>query len=361
MKGAKKYYKKLRKFLLANLPGLGGAYVIGILGLIMAASYLISGGLLPDIELNPKDPQHVEIDDTSINTNKDTLQLVNIQAKPSPTPEGGGGTPGIGTPTPGNGTPGAGTPTPTPGGGIGTPTPTRPPQACLENTAIDLLVDLSHSMVNNGKDDALRAALQAFRLSLSDNTYVGIQVFGSPSSFPNGAQEKLVFTRYGSNKTRVTNAITNLTPGDYGGTYMRAGFSLALSKIRQTKQELDGYRFVTILFSDGVPEVNEAFGPDECVADARDADGNYKCFAKAQDPRRFGLDVDMKDEVSKVYSVAIYDDTPGSLDEQLIDPLKDLLKDVASGRSSPYYQDTTIRSPEQLTSIFQSIVNRVCE
>ncbi|MBI2443407.1 MAG: VWA domain-containing protein [Candidatus Levybacteria bacterium] len=346
--------------------GDGTLYVIGILGAVAAVSYLLAGGILPAIEQNPQDAQHVQIDETSVFSDRDNLQLVNIMPVFSGTP-----TPTLSeTPTPTEEptpTTGPGTPTPTPRP-TRTPTPSRTPtptptpiNACLNTTSIDLLIDLSYSMRNNDKDIELRNALEAFRKSLFGNVRVAIQVFGSPDSFSGGAEERLPFVRYVSDPSRVASAIQNLRPGALGGTYMKEGFELALEKIRAEKNRRPGYQYVTILFSDGVPEVSGAFGPDECVAEARDGDGNYRCFAKAQDPRRFGLDSDMKGLVDKVYSVAIYDDTPGTTDQQLIDPLKDLLKDVASGRSSPYYQDTTIRTPSQLTTIFKAIVNGICK
>ncbi|MDP3940962.1 MAG: vWA domain-containing protein, partial [bacterium] len=316
--------KKTKKLLQRNFAGTGGLYVLGIIGLVAGASYFISGGLFPTLDPNPEDAQHVQIDDANVTTDKDTLQLVNIGIKLTETPTP---FPGEETPTPGGPTP-TETPTPTeepppPTTGPGTPTltprPTRTPtpsrtltptptpvNACINTTSIDLLVDLSHSMVNNGKAKALRDALQAFRQSLFGNVRIAIHVFGSPASFSDGADERLPFVRYVSDPTRVVNAINNLTPGDYGGTYMRSGFELALDKIRAEKQKRPGYQYVTILFSDGVPEVSGASGSD-CVADAGDPGTTYyKCFAKAQDPRRYGLDTDMKELVDKVYSVAIY-------------------------------------------------------
>ncbi len=349
----------------AFFAGSGEAYTLVLLGMVAAASYLITGGLLPAIEQNPLDAEHVEIDDTSATSDKDNLQLVNIGIKltgtltPTETPVP------TDAPTP---TTGLGTPTPTPRP-TRTPTPTRRPNtptptsvtACLNNTAIDLVVDLSYSMRNNGKDLALRTALEEFRKSLRTNTRIAIQVFGSPDSYSGGAESRLPFVRYGANPDRVKAAISGLTPGALGGTYMKAGFEEALPLIDAEKEKRPGYRYVTILFSDGVPEVSGATD-DACVAEVGNpATSFYRCFAKAQDPRRFGLDTDMKDLVSKVYSVAIYDDTPGTEDAALISPLSDLLKDIASGRSAPYYQTTTVGNPAELTPIFKSIVNGICQ
>ena len=370
------------KFSLPNLwlEGSGGAYVILILGMVAAASYLITGGLLPDIEKNPVNPEHVQIDDTSVNADRDTLQLINLKpiSTPSPTPFGslsgtpppGSGTPGIGTPgigTPGIGTPGIGTPSP----GVGTPG-IPPPQACLNKTVVDLVIDTSTSMNNSNKLTELQKALGLFVQTLSDGTVVGAQKFGGEEISEDGLQgadSVLDFTQYsGSNKTLISSRLTGITANTGAGTFMRNGFRLALRKISAAQDNTntyDGYRFVTIVFSDGVPEVS-GYSGSQCLAEDTNP---YVCFAKDQDPRGLPYGPNSTDYTSqmerradKVYVVGIYDSTPGARGAGLTDELIALLQTIASGKTTPFYQTIDLKSGSagDLTDFFNNIYQGIC-
>jgi hypothetical protein len=303
--------------------GEANMFIIAILGAVVATSFLLVGGVTPSLKTPDAATRVVEPNfpsDTREKRNSLQLQTFGyVVAAPTTTPS---------------------------------PVPTEPPQACLNNTAINLLVDLSYSMQNGSKDVYLRNALGVFRQSLQPNTVIGIQAFGAYRAW-----DILPFTQYGGNETRVQNGINSLTPGSTGGTFMKSGYDLALSKIRPAKTTYPNYRFVTILFSDGVPEVSGHAGTQQCIAEYNV--GTYVCFAKSQDPRQFGLDGVMKQEVDKVYSVAIYDPNSGR-DAYMIPHLRDLLRDVASGRETPYYQETTTANATQLTPIFQSIIKGIC-
>lgn len=323
----------------------------------MAGAFALTGGILPTLSQNPTAADQVEIDtDSAKQSSASALQLVDIKIKPTATP-----TPTIGI-TPGITITNPVTPPIT-------PQITPPIQACLNNTAINLLVDLSSSMKDYEKIKALQTALNQFVGSLEPETVIGIEVFGSPFSFTNGAEQRLAFSRYGRTNTthkRVTDAIAGLDPGGDGGTWMKAGFDLALSKITTAQapdSSFKNYRFVSILFSDGVPEVSEHFG-SQCVDDySTPGAADYRCFAKAQDPRlptgANNVATKLKGKIDKAYSVAIYN-TQRASDNALITSLRTLLKDVSSGSGAPYYQDTTVTTPAQLTKLFDNVIKGIC-
>lgn len=237
-------------------------------------------------------------------------------------------------------------------------------EACYGKTAVNILVDKSLSMNNNNKMQVLRGALSQFVNSLGDvneDIYIGIDVFGAPQNPPEGAFTELDFVKYADNEALITNKINALSVGVSGGTYMRKGFETTIQKIKlaKTKPELQGYNFVTVVFSDGVPEVSGHFG-DQCVASATGANGDI-CFAKAQDPRVEPSRVtELKQLTDKVYSVVIYSDDPQSRDFPLNGELTKLMRDIADDPDSTYYFDATTSNVGELTNIFQTIPQTIC-
>lgn len=365
-----KTLQRLRK----NMRGSGGMYVLLIIGLVSGLSFLLTGGLTPNIERNPENPEFVEIEDQLTPIAQQNLQMQNIQIKPTATP----------TPTPSN------TPTPTPTTtpqptSAPTPTPTDPVVACLDRTAVALLIDLSASMnVPSSKLSALNSALNLLQTKLTDDTVVGAYAFGPyPNSnsggdtsfnFENnkGVKQIIPFSRYSDNKATIDTQLGGLVQGGIGGTYMRNGFRLMTQKIQAAKQAFPEYEFVTILLSDGVPEhgVNDPVVQDywsrglgfPVVTCA----GNT-CFAKHQDPRAWSdigtsnlitpLRNQSKDQI--VYTIALYGTT--FPDTQLRTHLEDLLVDVAGSGSAPNYQYINTTNYSQLSTFFTRILDATCQ
>jgi len=338
----KRFHHKVISF----FKGDGGIYVIFILATLMAGSFALTGGILPNLNPNPPASSEVTIDPDSANQSSErALQLVDIKIKPTNTP------------------------TPTPSAPSLTPSPTTI-QACLDKMVITMMIDLSLSMFNDNKIIALNTALDDFVGSLAPKTVVGGIAFGAPSSdFAldgiKGVKELSVYT---SNKTNVAARFTDLEVGPGGGTYMRNGFQAAINRLKAYKssREIGNLRFVSILFSDGVPEIMDDLGPS-CLGGGK-VDG--VCWARQQDPRStpYGLTstnyiTQMDGLVDKAYSVAIYDsEARGS---GLTDDLITLLKTNATSGNKPYYQaidlkDDRLLNKGQLTNFFRSIINDSC-
>ena len=332
----KQWYSKY-----ANLRGDGNLYVLFVIGSIMAGAFALTGGILPQLDPNPPASSQVEIDvDSAKRSSENSLQLVDLKIKPSPTP----------TPT-------------------SVPTPTV---ACLNQTVITFVVDLSASMGNDGKIGALNNAMSAFVSSLNSNTVVGGVAFGGETlrfGSTEGVANMLPYTVYGTNQTTVRNTLTGLSAGPLGGTFMRNGMQVALNQIRAVKPSYPNYRHIAVIFSDGVPEMYDYRIPTCLVQEGvRNQDG-FVCFAREQDPRStpYGLTstnltTQMKAEVDKVYSVAIYNSTPGTRGATMTPNLIQLLQTIASGTSAPFYQAVDLRtgSAGNLTSFFRTIVNDAC-
>lgn len=238
--------------------------------------------------------------------------------------------------------------------------------ACYGNTAINILVDKSLSMNNNNKMSVLKSALSQFVTSVGNansDIYIGIDVFGAPENPPGGAYTELDFVKYATNQSLITNKINSLSVGVGGGTYMRKGFEVSIAKINAAKArpELQGYRFVTVVFSDGIPEVSGHWG-SQCSAQAGTLQtSSYICFAIAQDPRTSPNRVtEMKQITDKLYAVVIYSSDSGTRDYPLNSQLIQLMRDIADDPDSTYYFDATTSDVNELNSIFQTIPQTIC-
>lgn len=341
--------KKLHHRIISFFKGDGGIYVIFILATVMAAAFALSGGVIPTLSQNPTSADQVEIDeDSAKQSSESALQLVDIKIKPSPTP----------TPTL--------SPTTTPGATI-----TPPVQACLNRTVITLMIDLSASMKQSGKAEALSGALGDFTDALfktKPTTYVGGTGFGAGAAFSTdntaGVKHIIGYTR---NESLIRDRLVNdAVPGGEGGTYMRRGFDVALNRIKnyQSVHEQDNYRYVTVLFSDGVPE-------DGSWGDCYKISSDNVCWSRVQDPRgptystsnATDLTAQLKSLNERVYTIGIYDSRTGARARSLTADLKTLLGTIASKNSSPYVQfiDLANNNPKNLTSLFTTIVNDVCK
>jgi len=336
--------------------GDGGIYVIFILATVMAGAFALSGGILPTLSQNPTAADQVEIDEESAKeSTTGALQLVDIKIKPTATP-----------------TPTVPLVTLTPGITlIPSLTVTPPVQACLNRTVITLMIDLSASMVESGKADALEGALGDFTDALyktKPTTYVGGTGFGAGTAFSTdntpGVKHIIGYTR--SESLIRERLVNDAVPGGTGGTYMRRDFDVALKRIRdyQKLHLTDNFRYVTVLFSDGVPE-------DGVWGNCYKVSSDNVCWSRIQDPRgptystsgAADLTAELKSLNDKVYTVGIYDSRTGARAKSLTADLQVLLGTIASKKTAPYVQsiDLANGAPKNLTDLFTTIVDDVCK
>lgn len=352
------YINLIKKNLNLKFRGNGNLYVLIILGTAMAGAFALTGGFSPQLNQTPSAADTVLIDENSANRSAEkNLQLVDIKIKPSPIPTR--------------------VPTATQ---IPTLTVTTTPTACLNKTAILVLADLSASMQFDNKTAELRNALRILRDKLQPETGIGLYAFGSYSD-PNfvyagtrGVREIVAMNKYRDNKDRFDPAVNSLVEGGLGGTYMRPGFQVAIDRLNRAQERttyFNNYQYVTIVFSDGVPErMGGDIYPDktlgECTPERPVNTPPYtyqKCFAQELDPRP-DLVAELKRE-SKVYSVVVYDTRNGEDDSYFVSPvdrndrLRTLMKDVATSPTSTYY-DVEVRGVNRLANIFQGIVEGIC-
>jgi hypothetical protein len=326
--------RKIHHRILSLFKGDGGIYVIFVLATVMAGAFALSGGLLPSLNQNPSASSEVTIDpDSAKQSSESALQLIDIKIKPSDTP----------------------IPTPTPTKAV-TPTP----QACLNKIALNLVLDVSASMNNDDKINQLNTAMRNLVGQLKDDTVVGAVTFAGLTSFPNtaGSVTQLPFTKYKDNKKLVSDRLTKLTAykgSETDGTYMRNAFQRSINNLNvdQATYANQGYNFVTIVFTDGVPETK--IWDDDCVVQANGS--SPVCFARKQDPRISpNLTSSMKGKVSKVYSVGVYS---GQRETQTViyNEAKKLLGAIAS--QSTYAKNSN--SPSAIDGMFKDVLNSVCQ
>ncbi len=346
-------HKKLHHRIISFFKGDGGIYTIFVLASVMAGAFALTGGVIPSLNPKPSAADQVSIDpDSAKRSSESALQLVDIKVKPTDTP--------VPSPT---STPATTPPT----------TPTPAVQACLDKTIITLLIDLSSSMSQNQKAGALQDALGDFTTALyksNGKTVVSAIGFGAGPAFSyNGTAGVTLIMGYTSNKDLVYQRLSSVSPGIDGGTYTRDAFSTAISRITdyQGSHPKKDNNYVSILFTDGVPE-NVEWIDSDCYKSVFAASGNV-CWSKLRDPRatpysRYSTDLTtkLKGLNNKVYSIGIYNSTPGTRGSGLTTDLQTLLQTIASKSTSPYYQSIDLRNgdPKDLTKLFSSVLKDVC-
>lgn len=307
---------------LSILKGDGGIYVIFVLATVMAGAFALSGGLVPSLNQTPSASSEVTIDPSSAKqSSKSALQLVDLKVKPT-----------------------------------NTPGPTT--QACLDKVALNLILDVSASMNNSNKISQLNKAMKNLVNQLKDNTVITAVTFAGPVSFPNSLESvvRLPFTKYQDNKELVSDRLTELTAYNgiqSDGTYMRNAFQRSIDNLdaNQSKYLDQGYKFVSIVFTDGVPETRD-WNDSTCIVQS-----GAVCFARNQDPRISpDLTSVLKSRSSKVYSVGIYS---GARETQpvIYDEAKKLLGAIAS---KPEYAKNS-KSPEAIDTMFRDVLSSVCQ
>lgn len=328
----------LTRLMKPSFVGSGGIYVILILGLVSGLSFLLTGGLVPQIERNPENPEVVDILVDLSPVAQQNLQMRNIQAVPTPTFS----------------------PTPT-----GSPSafPTPSVVACLDNSAIAIVVDISGSMGgpasagnNERKVDVLKRALNTFLSNVPTDTVVGLFAYATEDSV------LVPFGPYGINSQALTQQINALTPSSSNplgaSTNTADGLSLVYNNIIQAKQQFPGSDFSVIFLSDGVPENRECLFVDateEYRAD--DGDGEI-CASSFTTHPQYPVPVAnaIKQLGANVFTVAIYKEPPYTSGTQA--EIVQMMQDTASDPNSTYY--IGLPNADNLEAAYSAITNRLC-
>lgn len=336
----------LRSFLPKNtlLPGVGGTYVIGILGLVSGLSFLLTGGLTPNIERDPENPQFVEIEEPGDPIAAANLQMQNIGIKPTATP----------TPSP------TITPTPAPLTPTATPTPTTVPQVCYDDAAVAILVDTSGSMAGqagNGETrmDVLKRALTGFRSNFTPQTEVGL--FG----YSTDAETLVPFGTYGQNQAQIAQQINGLRPNQFGSaTNTRDGLQLVYNNLVPEVAQNPGRRYNVIFFTDGVPENSDC----EFVDSVEEYHGNNGdinapiCSPNfSSHPQHPGpISSQIKSLGARIFTVALYKQPPYSPPIQ--NSIETIMRNVASNPDETYYLG--LPTAAGLENAYNQISQRIC-
>ena len=240
------------------------------------------------------------------------------------------------------------TPTPTPTGAI-TPTPNPTPVSSVtptpagpcerRNVAIDLLIDMSGSMILGNKLPKLREALQEIQNFLTNQNLLGMQVFSDYRFFTTpgrprfGATEVLPFGNY--NQNNFQNIVSALDVQDLlPNTHMRDGFLLANEKIQLAQAQFPGYNWHLILITDGVPNdvatatiYDASQDPTSVIPELRAL--NVKIFVIGLDLNALGADLANRATSILVGLVENPDDFKASpSSEQLREKFRDILGDI---------------------------------
>lgn len=360
-----------------HFVGGGELYTLVLLGMVAAASYLVTGGLLPEIEQNPVNPEHVQIDNTGVNADRDTLQLINLQpiSTPSPTPFGNFS----GTPPPGSGTPGA-----------GTPTPTLPVAACLNKAAVAIVVDTSGSMVevdpgySISRIARLKDALKEFLTFFKPDSVVSL------IEFANSGKVLVPFGKKSQNETILSVAIDGIVSG--GSTNMRDGLEKAIEQLDAAKTTYPNYNQFTVFMSDGLPEsgfckyrqynppdyntgpyhyYQRSLDPSDpqfvvpplCVIEGTSLEPTFLTHIWSPISPATGITpADDIKKTGKLFSLSMREipknDGDYVYEKDKYDKTEELMKAVASEPKSTYYIDSP--TTEDLTEAYKKIAAKIC-
>jgi hypothetical protein len=225
---------------------------------------------------------------------------------------------------------------------------------CVNNVAIDFLVDTSGSFAYDGKLDNLKKSLKAFTKRMSSYTVIGMETFSAVVT------ERVPLDYYVNQKVQMAATIDNLKP--LGNTRTRDGFELADKLISDAKKykKFPGYNYVLILLTDGIPEMNPTQkrtceGPE--IADPLTAPA-LRCFAREEDPRvPSDIPADLKRKGVTIYTVGIY--SPNRASDAFFQPkLEELLHQVSS-QPYPNYYFSSVHGGN-LDDILDTVFSAVC-
>ena len=226
---------------------------------------------------------------------------------------------------------------------------------CMNEVAVDFLIDTSGSFAYDNKLDNLKNALRAFTKRMSNLTVIGMQSFSAK------VYERVPLDYYKNQKLQTDVTIDNLTAA--GNTRTRSGFLLAQKLIMEAKNanKFKGYHYVLVLMTDGIPELNPS-QPRTCegpeVPDPLTAPA-LRCFAREEDPRYpTNIADELKANDVSIYSVGIY--SPNRPSDAALQPqLEDLLQDVASDPVDDHYFSSIHGG--NLETILDNIFEAICQ
>jgi len=316
----------------SRAPGIGYLYIAVIMFLAMMAGTLLSGGFIPVDPNSPKGPP--TLPPYFQEMGQDTQRIVFPSGSPDPRNN--------------------------------LQLKTFKVNVCGSKAVIDLLVDTSESMVDDGKINRLKEGLREFTQKLAPSAVIGIHTFSGT------VQERVPLDYVSANRTLVTSTIDSMSPD--GWTRMRDGFQLVKEKVVDAiqKDKYPGYKYFVVLLSDGVPEIPKTQNPRTCktppgvvndplwCGNQNCAAGEGRCFTEEQDPREpTNLAQDLKDVGVEVYSVGIF--SQSAVSDQVMRPyFEELLQNVASEPSSAHYFGTD-QNALNLEEILQSLVTSLCD
>lgn len=226
---------------------------------------------------------------------------------------------------------------------------------CMNEVAVDFLVDTSGSFQYDNKLENLKKALTSFTTRMSNLTVIGMQSFSAK------VYERVPLDYYKNQKLQMKVTIDNLQAN--GNTRTRDGFLLAQKLIMEAKNanKFKGYHYVLVLLTDGIPELNPS-EPRTCegaeVADPLTAPA-LRCFAREEDPR---YPTNVPDELKKngvsIFSIGIY--SPNRPSDAAFQPqLEALLQEISSQPYKDYYFSSV--NGGDLAQVLDKIFLAVCQ
>ncbi len=316
----------------------GNFSTVVILSLIMAGSFVMTGGGFPEpvpsyengwieAEPLPKQPNHAPVGSIS-------FREYRFEQRPTPAPDA----------------------------------PPEDPVTSCQQSSVAFLVDVSGSMLKpstNGmrKIDVLRNAIIRFTTAMPDEALVGIYSFSEPfdgvisddpreqgsiePSVPE-PRERLALTPLSESRSMLQQVVSQLEPYPFAATYMRDGLAGADAWLRASKITYPEHTQTLIFISDGIPET-DVRGPNDIIISETSA------YSPDQDPTKEpNLGSRIKANGVRIYSVAVYSQE----DTVFLPQLRSILTNIASQPSEPHYIDSL--NADDIESKFTQIQNQIC-
>ena len=220
---------------------------------------------------------------------------------------------------------------------------------CGSTTAIDFLVDNSGSMSWGNKMPALKKGLISFTSQLANESIIGMQSF---SIKPVDIIPVSYYKDVASKTTMAINSMTGLS-----GTHSKDAFVFTQGKLDLAMQKFPDKKFALIFISDGIPETQASnascpggAGGGLCTADPQDP-RRCRCFAVEQDPTEIANQVKAKG--IRIFTISYID----TMDAELNDKLQTLMQNTASSPQDYY----TAPDETKIGEILSQISVKLCE
>ncbi len=224
---------------------------------------------------------------------------------------------------------------------------------CGENSVMVFLIDESGSMNDAGKWGNIKNALAYFFGNMGGKTVTGIY------GFSKGVREAIPISYYKDVKPQVATYIQKTKPS--GWTRTRDGMKLVKEKLEEiiTEKVYPGYKVNLVIITDGVPEVPPE-QPRTCYVEADDPDTApaKRCFAREQDPR---VPTNLSREIQQmgvdIYSINVY--SPSYPSDRVMFPyLEAMLKEIVTPPVDTHYYSSINGSNTK--ALLDNIVKSIC-